>query len=192
MTMSKQKFYELCVLKTYQLRLGDEIEKEADVLESFGCDLESMTFSELKLKRAIAGFNEKLFPEKQPFDKLGFRYLAQVLGFVRSVGDYDFTDSFFSMLKRCPKLIDFSNEEQGEFLLSVYVDSVVGERSDHTFARQLGDFLLRNGQKSKTKWFPRLVSIAYSLGMTHDVGLLEIVELRRKFPYEGADNERRD
>ena len=190
--MTKQKFYELCILKTYQMRLGDAVEKEVDILENLGCDLESMTFSELKLKRAIAGFSEKLFPEKQPFDKLGFRYLAQVLGFVRSVGDYDFTDSFFSMLKRCSKLIDFGNEEQGEFLLSVYVDSIVGERSDHTFARQLGDFLLRNGQKTKTKWFPRLVSIAYSLGMTHDVGLFEIVELRRKFPDEDSDNKRRN
>lgn len=192
MVITKQKFYELCVLKTYQLCLGDEIKKEADVLESLGCDLEHMTFLELKLKRAIVGFNEKLFPEKQSFDKLGFRYLAQVFGFVLSTRDCDFTDSFFSMLKRYPKLIDFSNEDQGEFLLSVYIDSVCGERSDHTFARRLGDFLLRNGQKAKSKWFPRMVSIAYSLGITHEVGLFEIVELRKKFPYEDSDNKRRN
>ena len=57
---------------TYQHSADKNIKEEVSILIKNGYDLSTMSFSELVMQRAIAGF-EELFPIKQPFDKLGIK-----------------------------------------------------------------------------------------------------------------------
>lgn len=108
---------------TYQHCCDKNIKEEASILIKNGCDLSTMSFSELVMQRAIAGF-EELFPIKQQFDKLGFKYLLQILRFVLYVGDTEFTDDLFDMLEKYPNLLNLQKNDKDGLLLDMYVNAI--------------------------------------------------------------------
>ena len=174
--MTKQKFYEKCILMTYQHSVDKNIKEEASILIKNGCDLSTMSFSELVMQRAIAGF-EELFPIKQPFDKLGFKYLLQILGFVLYVGDTKFTDDLFDMLEKYPNLLNLQKNDKDGLLLDMYVNAIM---IDSHFACKLGDCIVKNGEG--TVWFPKFLSVANAFGRIGNTTLSELAALRRRYP----------
>ena len=108
---------------TYQHSDDKNIKEEASFLIKNGYDLSTMSFSELVMQRAIAGF-EELFPIKQPFDKLGFKYLLQILRFVLYVRDTKFTDDLFDMLEKYPNLLNLQKNDKDGLLLDMYVNAI--------------------------------------------------------------------
>lgn len=148
--MTKQKFYELVVLKTYQrhaldlneLQTLDQNNIDEDIIveaqkikAAFGKF--PKTFNELKMKRAILGFDPALFPDKQPFDEFGFAYIAQLFGFVRECEDYEFQQVFFSLLHDCPTLIDWKDEKQAGFVCGLYIDTLTGDSINGSWLEDL-------------------------------------------------------
>lgn len=180
--MTKQKFYELSILKTYQTgNGGPQIAKESKALG------EVKTFSELIMKRAMHGFDSSLFPEVQPFDSLGFKYVAQTFLFVKTLNDDGFTNDFFAMLHSNPKLVDFSDEEQDEFIYGSFIDNIM---IDQSWARELGDFIMLHGTKSRH--IADVIKLAYGLAMcTQRISFDKLLWLREKFCYPEQYAERK-
>lgn len=175
--ITKQKFYERVILDTYRYSDIDAITSERTAIEAAGYDLFSMTFDELRMARAILGL-ELPVPDKQPFDKLGFEYFAQVTGFALNQSDDELIDMYFSVLDGYPELIDFSDKTQSGFMYDVFLDQIIKDRS---VCQRLSSYLFRHAENCD--WYPKFLSVAYGLSMfDNDIDLPEIMEMKKKHP----------
>ena len=132
--MTKQKFYEKIVLMTYQnaeyisdddMKGNPMLRKIYDEAKLFKFEIPE-TFSEFRLKRAIFGLGDT-FPVKQPFDKLGFPYIAQIFGFVINSNDDELKYEYIELLKKY-KMLDFTQKKQVKFLVDLYVDMITTDQ----------------------------------------------------------------
>lgn len=179
--MTKQKFYEMCIVKTYFEALDEPecpLNKEAEILRDKLT--ENLTFDELQLVRALAGFDPNTFPDKQPFDKLGAPYLLQVIAFVYSTEDAELTDGLFSMLQSNPKMVDFSNEKVAEVLYGFFFDGICGSYYKRDFSQRMGSFFLKYG-KAAWELHGKVLSVLYALGDHLDnLSLTDLIEMKHE------------
>ena len=175
--VTKQKLYEALILYSYMYAESPEIVDEAKHLEEAGYDVFNMTFDELRMARAVLGLDLNI-PDKQPFDKLGFDYFAQITGFVFNISREELLDMYFSVLNDYPDMVDFTNTEQAGFMYDVFLDQITNDRY---VCKRLGSYLFRHAEKCD--WYPRFLSIAYGLGMfDNDIYLSEMLEMKKKHP----------
>ena len=187
--MTKQKFYEIAILKTYEnySEADKVIQSEAEkLLTAFGYI--PKTFNELQLKRAILGLN-KLFPDKHPFGSKKINYFKQVTSFVIHLQDDDFTKDYFELLKSNKKsLVKLDDEHEVGFLYTMFYETLCGEHRYMNFCHKMADFILRNCKK--TSWHEKCLSLAYALGTVDDVSLFELTNMRRE--HEGLEPYKED
>ena len=177
--MTKQKFYELCIKKTFELAQDDEDSPYYEIANQIRFD-ESDTFDTLQVKLASVGFSQNI-PEKEQFSVLKWKYIKQVLGFVvQNWEDSELVDGFFSCLKSNPSMINLENEEQDEIIYSLIIDNLTSSNycaSD--FSKKLVDFYLTN--RKKGKYLARVVSVAYAFGRT-SLPLETLIKLKKANP----------
>lgn len=185
MKVTKQKFYEQLVLETYRRcafyydTADKDISAECQQLEAAGYKINEMTFNELHLARNVIGLGEERFPLKQPFDKLGFKYFAQATGFVISSEDEKLVDMYFKVLDNYPELVDFTNDDQANFMYEVFFENLTKNRS---FTERLFSVLYKRG--TAAKWYPACLMLAYNFSLIgNDIRLDEFLRQRRRFPY---------
>lgn len=174
--MTKQKFYEFVILKSYNSGL-EYFENE---LAKMNCDIQHITFSELLIKRAIVGLPDNI-PAKQPFDKLGFKYIQQILIFCKYDEDDELTKEYFKFLKQYKKYVDFSNTEQAEIFYSHYVDTITS--SNTTFCDELGTYIFDNIDKiTDNDLRIKFLQLVRAFGkVTLDISLFDINNAVRKY-----------
>lgn len=165
--MTKQKFYEMIVMETMRLARYDEKNPFYNIASVLGeSDLES--FSKMMIKLTLLGYGDRI-PFKQPFDTLGFGYLAQIFGFVIHQENNEITEGFFSMLKKYPKMIDWSDIGQVDFICGVITDSITQHpQYDFTFCNRLVSLLVENFHTAITA---DEKNVRRCLGMIHSLGL---------------------
>lgn len=174
--MTKQKFYEFVILKSYKSGL-EYFENE---LAQMNCDIQHMSFSELLVRRAIVGLPDNI-PAKHPFDKLGFKYIQQLLIFCKNEEDDELTEEYFKFLKQHKKYVDFSNTEQAEIFCSHYVDTVASH--NRTFCEELGTYIFDNLDKiTDADLRIKFLQLVRAFGkVTLATSLLDINEAVRKY-----------
>lgn len=179
--MTKQQFYEKCIVRSYIEALDEPknvLHKEAQILKNKLT--EDLTFAELQLARALAGFDPKVFPDKQPFDKLGSQYLFQIMSFVYSLEDNEMIYDLFAMLKSNPKLVDFSDPNVAETMYEFFYDGICGSYYKREFSQLVGSFFLKHG-KAAWKLHGQVLSVLYALGRNIDgLSLPELIEMRKE------------
>ena len=179
--MTKQKFYEMCIVKTYFAALDEPkhvLNKEAELLRDKLT--ENVTFDELQLARALAGFDPNTFPDKQPFDRLGKPYLLQIIAFVYSTEDDELTEGLFSMLQSNPKMVDFSDKEIAEALYGFFFDGICGSYYKRDFSQRMGSFFLKHG-KAAWELHGKVLSVLYALGDHLDnLSLTDLIEMKHE------------
>ena len=159
--MTKQKFYEECVERTFMSANYDPDSPFFDDLKKVGYE-SGMSFSEILVKLDLAGCKTR-FPKKEDFKKWGVDYLCQLLGFVRREGDYEFTKKFFVFLETHKSLVKTAEDREsfGEFCYSMFIETVVGK--DRDFCQELSLYMIKNFMGAK--WFGDFMKISYSLGL---------------------------
>lgn len=180
--VTKQKLYERLVLDTFRYSSLKAIATERNRLEAAGYDLFSISFDELRMARAILGLDLPI-SDKQPFDRLGFGYFAQITGFTFNLGDDRLVDMYFSVLNNYPGMVDFSDAEQAGFMYDVFCDFI---NKDRSVCCRLGSYLFRHAENCD--WYPKFLSVAYGLSMfDNDIDLPEIMEMKKKHPLSEND-----
>ena len=178
--VTKQKLYEALILYSYMYAEAPAIVDESVRLEDAGYDVFNMTFDEFRMARAVLGLDLNI-PDKQPFDKLGFDYFAQITGFVFEISQEKLLDMYFSVLNGYPDMVDFTDAGQAGFMYDVFLDQINKDRYN---CQRLGSYLFRHAENCD--WYPKFLSIAYGLGMfDNDVSLDEILEMKKKHPRNG-------
>lgn len=179
--MTKQKFYEMCIVRTYLEALDEPkhvLHNEAELIRDKLT--ENITFDELQLVRALAGFDPNVFPATQPFDKLGAPYLLQIMSFVYSLEDSALVDALFSMLNSNSSLVNFADKDVAAAMYNFFYDGICGSYYRREFSQKMGAFFLRNG---KTAWelHGKVLTVLYALGDNLDgMTLSELVEMKRE------------
>ena len=177
--MTKQKFYELCIKKTFQIACYDENSPYYHIAEQLKLN-DDDTFDVILIKLASIGFAENI-PQKEQFSVLGWKYIKQVLGFVlQNLDDEELTNGFISMLNSNRSLINLKDKEQDDILYSVIYDNIVGNGyRGSDFSINLVDFYLTS--KVKGRYIDKVVSMAYAFGRTN-LPLETIIKIKNANP----------
>lgn len=173
--MTRQKFYEECVLRTMRRAVvEDEGPFVADV-RKLG-DIINLGFNELMMKWNLAGLTP--IPEKEDFKSWGVPYLAQLLKFVETEGDLEFTNEFFSFLKKNKSLYktDKDHMDLGDICYYAFVDNINGDRD---FCNALSSFIMDTFEGSE--WFGKFLSLAEGFAFVEYDHTDRFFELRRKY-----------
>ena len=156
--MTKQKFYEYLVVKTFELKTYEDDETLAEKLGRLGYH-EGMTFNEIVMKWSLLGGNS--IPKKENFKEWGIPYVCQLLGFVERVDNPELTREYFSFLRKNRKL--YKNDEWakfGDLCWDVMFNNIMRNRS---FAEEISSFILFEFKDAD--WFQDYFKTAYALSI---------------------------
>ena len=159
MSLSRQKFYELCVVKTFQGAKFVEENPFHDELKKLGISHpENLTFDELIMRRELIGLPP--IPKKENFKEWGVGYLAQLLGFVEHSNDVEFMHKFFRFLRENKSLLENSDDMNkfGDLCLNVYTNKILDDR---TFTTMLGSYMVMTFEKCV--WYDEFIRTAFAL-----------------------------
>jgi hypothetical protein len=176
--MTKQKFYELVVIKTLENAYFDSKNPYHTLVKDFDT-IDGLSFNQIMMKLEIKGITS--IPRKENFKKWGISYLCQLLGFVVHIEDVKFQRLFFKFLKTHKSIYgNKSNKESfGNLCYGVYVDSLTENRC---LSDELGSFLLTEFQDSS--WFKDFFKLVNTFGTFNHNLNDTYLELKLKFQNE--------
>ena len=176
--MTKQKFYELVVIKTLENAFFDNENPYHTIVKDFDT-MDGLSFNQIMMKLEIKGITS--VPRQENFKQWGISYLYQLLGFVAHSEDVIFQRLFFKFLKTHKSIYgNKSNKESfGNLCYDVYVDSI-GENM--SLSDELGSFLLTEFQDSS--WFKDFFRLVDALGTFNSNSYDTYLELKLKFRNE--------
>ena len=93
--MTKQKFYELTVIKTLKTARFDDRNPYYSIAKYLD-KIEDLSFNQIMMKLELKGVVS--IPRKENFKKWGISYLCQLFGFVVNSNDVIFQRLFFKFL----------------------------------------------------------------------------------------------
>jgi len=156
--MTRQKFYEYVIMKTFEFGFYEVDETLSEKFEKLGYH-EGMSFKELVMKWSLLGENS--IPSKENFKKWGIAYVCQLLGFVERSDDLELMREYFSFLRKNKKL--YKKEEWkkfGDLCWEVLIKNVTTKR---TFAEEISSFILFEFKDSE--WFKEYFKMAFALSL---------------------------
>ena len=155
--MTRQKFYETCLLRTFQTAWGDPDNPFFKTIEKLN-SIEGLSVKEILMRLQLLGVND--IPAKENFKGWGVGYLCQLLGFVNSENDCEFTDQFFSFLKTNSSLYKKPDDKKnfGDVCYYAFMENCTNNRS---FAQKLASFMIFTFKGEK--WFDDFLKVAYNL-----------------------------
>lgn len=157
--MTRQKFYEICIKRTL---VNAAYEEDHPLHDEVSCieDIENSSLDEIMMRIKLAGGGYNI-PRKENFKSWGVRYLAQLLGFVVSENDDEFTRQFFTFLKRNTTLYKKKEDRKqlGNVCFQAFVDVVVGYKE---LAMMLSEFMIFNFRDED--WFGDFLKCVHALG----------------------------
>ena len=173
--MTRQKFYEECVVRTLRRAKNTDGGPFATGVNKLS-DIDELRFSELLMKWNIAGLTPHI-PEKEDFKTWGVPYLAQLLKFVETEGDLEFTNEFFSFLKKNKSLYktDKDRMDLGDVCYYAFVDNI---NRDRNFCNALSSFIMDTFEGRE--WFGKFLSLAEAFAFVEHDHTDRFFELRRK------------
>lgn len=176
--MTKQKFYELVVIKTLEKAFFDDENPYHTIVKDFDT-IDGLSFNQIMMKLEIKGITS--IPKKENFKQWGISYLCQLLGFVVHSEDVIFQRIFFKFLETHKSIYgNKSNKENfGNLCYGVYVDSLTENRG---LAIELGSFLLTEFQDSS--WFKDFFKLVDTFGTVNIISNDTYLELKLKFRNE--------
>jgi hypothetical protein len=176
--MTKQKFYELVVIKTLVNARFDDRNPYYSIANYLD-NIEDLSFNQIMMKLELKGVVS--IPKKENFKKWGISYLCQLFGFVVHSEDAIFQNLFFKFLKTHKSIYGnkLNKENFGNLCFDVYVDSLTKDRD---FSIELGSFLLTEFQDSS--WFKDFFKLVDTFGTVNFNSYDTYLELKLKFQNE--------
>ena len=170
--MTRQKFYETCLLRTFQAAWDcsdNPLSKTIEKLDS----IEGLSAKEILMKLQLLGVSN--IPAKENFKKWGVRYLCQLLGFVNSENDCEFTGQFFSFLMSNKSLYKKPEDRKhfGDVCYYAFMENCTHNRS---FAQSLASFMIFVFKEEE--WFEDFLKVAYNLALLDLDGMDEYQRIK--------------
>lgn len=170
--MTRQKFYETCLLRTFQTAWNDPdnpLFGQISKLDS----IEGLTFKEILMKLQLLGVDN--IPTKENFKEWGVGYLCQLLGFVNSEDDCEFTKQFFSFLRTNKGLYKKPEDRKhfGDVCYYAFMENCCKNRD---FSHGLGTFMIFTFKGEK--WFDDFLKVAYNLALLDMDGMDEYQRIK--------------
>ena len=176
--MTKQKFYELTVIKTLKTARFDDRNPYYSIAKYLD-KIEDLSFNQIMMKLELKGVVS--IPKKENFKKWGISYLCQLFGFVVNSNDVIFQRLFFKFLKTHKSIYGNKSDREsfGNLCFDIYVDSITNNRD---FSIELASFLLAEFQDSS--WFKDFFKLVDALGTVNSNSYDTYLELKLKFRNE--------